>query len=176
MADRLDIDSCHLRVELIRHAPHGSQLLGRSPEPTDGRWQRGDIVRGLYLAVTSDTAVAEWYRTLAELGLPPGRAIPHDHHFWRVDLQLADLSTPEKLDRAGLGMPRPSRRTWPPYQEVGEQVWRAGWRGLLTLSAARPDSLIVCIFDAGSWPPEGCGPIRRLEVTEVPAPPTGMTT
>ena len=71
--------------EWIRHAPHRSDLLGRSPEPTDGRWQRSELIRGLYLADEPHTAIAEWYRYLAELGLPFSAATPHDHHVWRID-------------------------------------------------------------------------------------------
>ena len=41
----LAADAVHVTGEWIRHAPHRSDLLGRSPEPTDGRWQRGEVVR-----------------------------------------------------------------------------------------------------------------------------------
>jgi RES domain-containing protein len=93
----VDVDAVAVRGSWIRHAPHRSELLGRSPVPTDGRWQRASVVSALYLADDSRTAIAEWYRLLAELGLPPERAIPHDHHCWQVDLMLADLSSPERL-------------------------------------------------------------------------------
>jgi hypothetical protein len=45
----------------------------RSAEPTEGRWQRGDVVRGLYLAELADLRSV---RRLAALGLDlpaPGR-------------------------------------------------------------------------------------------------------
>jgi RES domain-containing protein len=109
-------------------------LLGRAAEPTDGRWQRGEIVRGLYLANEPATAIAEWYRLLAERGLPPARAIHHDHHVWELKLQLADLSTPECLARLNLETPRPGRRTWAPFQAVGEQLFREGFAGILAPS------------------------------------------
>jgi len=76
----LAVDPVHAGGEWARHAPHRSDLLGRAATPTDGRWQRGEHVPGLYLAEDTATAVAEWYRFLAELGIPPGRAVPHDHH------------------------------------------------------------------------------------------------
>ncbi len=106
--------------EWIRHAPHNATLLGRPPIPTDGRWQRASIVRALYLADEPDTAIAEWYRVLAELGLPPAHRIPHDHHIWTIDLKLADLSDEARLADAELLLPRPARRTWPAFQAVGE--------------------------------------------------------
>jgi RES domain-containing protein len=171
----LDIDPVALCGEWIRHAPHRSDLLGRSPEPTDGRWQRGELIRGLYLADEPHTAVAEWYRYLAERGLPPSAAIPHDHHLWRIDLTVADLSTTERLAAAGLNPLRPSRRDWPPYQDIGEALWRDGWRGAIAPSAARPTAKTICIF-CDDWPPIGCTPLRAIEITQAPPPPTGMTT
>ncbi len=92
--------------------------------PTDGRWQRAATVRGLYLADEAATAVAEWYRRLAELGLPPEHSVPDDHHVWRVDLMLADLSTRDRLAAIRLSPPQPARRTWPAFQQLGEDLWR----------------------------------------------------
>lgn len=132
----LAVDAVDVSDEWIRHAPHHSDLLGRAAEPTDGRWRRREIVRGLYLAEEPATAVAEWYRWLAERGLPPAYAIPHDHQVWKLDLELADLRSTRRLAALGLDLPSPGRRTWRPYQEVGETLWREGWPGLLTRSAA----------------------------------------
>ena len=172
----MDVETVAVAGEWIRHAPHDSALLGRAAEPTDGRWQRGETVRALYLADEAVTAIAEWYRWLAERGVPPARAIPHDHHIWEIDLELVDLSTPERLARLGLDAPRPGRRTWSPYQTAGEQLFHDGYPGLLASSAARPQARITCIFDRGAWPPDGCRPIRAVEIIEAPPPPTGMTT
>lgn len=172
----MDVDAIAVAGEWIRHAPHASALLGRAPVPTDGRWQRGSVVSALYLADEADTAIAEWYRVLAELGLPPSRRIPHDHHFWAIDLTLANLGNEARLAAVGLDVPRPARRTWPAFQSVGEQLWRDGWAGLLAPSAALPHSLVACIFDDGGWPPAGCHPLRSIAITDVPPPPRGMKT
>jgi hypothetical protein len=130
----------------------------------------------LYLADEPATAVAEWYRWLAERGLPPAYAIPHDHHVWQLDLQLANLGSLERLGAVGLPAPRPTRRDWPAFQAVGEALWELGWPGLIAPSAARPRSLVACVFDGGDWPPAGCEPWRAAALSEVPPPPTGMTT
>jgi RES domain-containing protein len=159
----------------IRHVPHHADLLGRADPPSDGRWQHGEIVPALYLADTARTATAEWYRALAEWGLSPQDHVPYDHHRWRLDLQLADLSDIERLHAVALDAPRPSRRTWPHYQQVGEQLWREGWAGLIAPSAAHPGSLIVCVF-ATAWPPAGCTPLNANTVKAIPPPPRGMTT
>ena len=68
----MDVDAIAIRGEWIRHAPHRSALLGRPLEPSDGRWQRGDIVRALYVADEPDTAVAG-YRFGSRARPRPGR-------------------------------------------------------------------------------------------------------
>lgn len=159
----------------IRHVPHRADLLGRASVPPDGRWQRGDVVPGLYLADSVETATAEWYRSLAEWGLAPQDHVPYDHHEWRLNLKLADLSGIEALRDVRLGVPSPDRRTWPGFQRVGEQLWKEGWAGLIAPSAARPESLVSCIF-ADAWPPNGCEPTKTSVVVAVPPPPRGMRT
>jgi hypothetical protein len=53
----VDVDTVAVHGEWIRNAPHRSSLLGRAAEPIDGRWQRGEIVRGRYAAEPA-TAIA----------------------------------------------------------------------------------------------------------------------
>ena len=143
----------------VRHVPYQADLLGRADTPPDGRWQRGQTVPALYLADTVATATAEWYRSLAEWGLSPEDHVPYDHHRWRLDLELADLSDVELLRAVSLKAPRPGRSTWPAYQHVGEQLWREGWAGLTAPSAAYSGSLVTCVF-ATDWPPAGCTPLE----------------
>jgi len=160
----------------VRHVPHRAELLGRASVPADGRWQRGDVVPGLYLADSIETATAEWHRSLAEWGLAPQDHVPYDHHEWRLDLLLADLSDLDLLRGVELPAPMPDRRTWPAFQRVGEQLWREGWAGLIAPSAARPQALIACVFAGSRWPPDGCEPIKASTVVGVPPPPRGMRT
>jgi hypothetical protein len=42
------------------------------------RWQHGDVVEGWYFADTPETVWAEWYRWLAEAGLPPMQTLPRE--------------------------------------------------------------------------------------------------
>jgi hypothetical protein len=44
--------------------------------PSSGRWQVGSNLAAIYLADEEQTAWAEWYRMLAEIGLPPTHDIP----------------------------------------------------------------------------------------------------
>ncbi|UGS37071.1 RES family NAD+ phosphorylase [Capillimicrobium parvum] len=171
----LDVDPVPVAWQAVRHSPHPSELLGRPARPTDGRWLRAAVASGLYLADEPDTAVAEWYRLLAERGIPPRFGVPFELHVWSVDVTLADLSSPDRPARVGLERPRPSRRTWSAYQDVGDQLHAEGWAGLVAPSAARPEGRIACLF-CESWPPAGAEPISRSTVADVPPPPTGMTT
>jgi hypothetical protein len=124
----------------------------------------------VYLADWVETATAEWYRSLAERGFYPENYLPFDHHRWQVGLELADLSSLEKLGAVGLSAPAPNRQTWPAFQIVGEQLLGDGWPGLLAPSAARPGALIICIFTAGAWPPSGCTPIESILNERSPLP------
>lgn len=148
------------------------------PRPAaDSRWQRGEVVDALYLAKEEATLWAEWYRHLAERGVPPLRALPRDVWRYRVPrLKVADLSTPGRLARVGLAPPAPGRRGWPAYQAVGEALHDEGWPGLLAPSAARPEGLVLCLFvDDPARLPAGPVPPPRA-VVEPPAPPTGLRT
>jgi hypothetical protein len=133
-------------------------------------------VDALYLGDSEETVWAEWYRHLAEAGVPPNRQMPRTLWTWRVDVEVADLSSKKSLARVGLAPPVPGRRTWPPYQDGGERLWREGWPGLLAPSAARPEGRILCLFRTDD-DVRGARPAGRARVVrEPPAPPTGMTT
>lgn len=134
------------------------------------------MVPALYLADKELTVWAEWYRHLAELGIPPMASLPRDLWVWWVgNLKVAGLSSAERLERVGLTRPVPDRQTWPRYQTVGEALWRTGWPGLLAQSAARPQGLVLCLFLPSAF--STCQPIPPPTVVrEPPVPPTGMVT
>jgi RES domain-containing protein len=134
-------------------------------------------VDALYLADSEDTAWAEWYRRLAELGIPPGQDMPRRLWQWDVKVRVADLGTEARLERVGLGMPSPGRRTWPTFQAVGERLWAERWAGLIAPSAARPRGKVLCLFWDSGRRISGARPVGRGRLVEdPPAPPTGMTT
>jgi RES domain-containing protein len=135
------------------------------------------VVEGFYLADEEGTAWAEWYRLLAEFGVPPMRQMPRNMWRWEVDTEVADLSTRDRLGRVGLDLPSPQRSSWPPDQEVGDQLYREDWAGLIAPSAARPEKgLILCLFREDTVVP-GAKPIPPPRVyRHPPPPPTGMTT
>lgn len=160
-----------------RQLPHGGDPLFRGDPPSDGRWQRGEVVGALYFADSEETAWAEWYRALAEFAIPPDRQMPRDLWRWRVDCeQIADLSDTHRLTAAGLMLPRPTHNEWPAFQDVGEQLWRDGQRGVVAPSAARSNHLVLCLF-RDSEELASAVPLRPpLTYRRPPPPPTGLST
>lgn len=172
----LEVERVPLLGIWLRQSRSGSVALPERDPPPDSRWQRGAVVDALYLADEEATAWAEWYRHLAELGVPPDHWLPSYLWRWRIDVEVADLRTEEQLGRVGLPWPRPGRATWPAFQAVGERLFAEGWAGLVAPSAARRSGLVLCLFRGGS-PLRGADPLSPpREVSTAPAPPTGMTT
>jgi RES domain-containing protein len=175
----LDVDRTAVIGRWVRHGPDdaGPAWPPIRVPPPDGRWQRGDVLGALYLADSEETAWAEWYRHLAEKGIPPNEQLPRRIWLWEVDVRVANLSTPARLERVGLAAPTPGKETWQPYQDVGHQLRREGCSGLLAPSAARPRGRVLCLFRDGG---ERIGGVRQVgrgrRIDEPPAPPTGMTT
>lgn len=173
----LEVDSTTVQGQWLRHVPAGADPARRPDPPGDNRWQRGLVVDALYLADSPSCAWAEWYRHLAEAGMPPNFALPRD--LWRYDvvaLKVADLSDPDRLAAAGLSPPRPGLPSWPACQTVGEQLHREGWHGLLVPSAARPASAVLVVFLSTATVPAKLVATGYTRVAEPPAPPTGMRT
>lgn len=110
----------------------------------------------------------------------PLRSLPRDAWAFAVGAtRVADLSTPERLDAAGLTVPPPGRRSWPAFQAIGEQLRAEGWPGLVAPSAARPtESQVLCLFiEPGDGFPSQVvpqPPPRRVD--EPPFVPTGLRT
>jgi hypothetical protein len=173
----LDVDPTTVAGRWWRHVPADADPVVRPVPAGDNRWQHGHVVDALYLADTEACGWAEWYRHLAEAGLPPGVALPRD--MWRYEgspLRVANLSTPDRLARVGLPQPQPGRRGWPAFQAAGEELYRQGWRGVLASSAARPTGLVLVVFLPAPAIPAELVPAGYTRVSQSPAPPTGMRT
>ncbi len=152
--------------------------LSWTPEPADGRWQRGEVVRALYLADSEVTCWAEWYRHSAELGVPPQTRMPRA--LWRLEVDLpdvADLTGDDTLAGHGIATLLPSRRQWAETQQIGEAYWRAGRRAVLAPSAARVGGRVLAVFRSAAGTIEGLSPIRpSRRYSELPPLPTGLRT
>lgn len=152
-------------------------MYHRPDDPGDSRWQHGVVVEALYFGDCEETVWAEWYRFLAEAGVPPNMQLPRDLWRWTVRIDgIADLSSAKRLSAIGLPLPDPGRAKWAAFQTAGERVFAAGYRGLLAPSAARPSGRVLCLFReeekiAGAEP---LPPPKHY--TEVPRVPRGMRT
>lgn len=171
----LDVDPAPVRGVWFRHVPAGGASLYRPERPADGRWQRGEVVEGFYLADSEATAWAEWYRALAEAGVPPLRQLPRD--LWRFEVEVdrvADLSSSKRLERVELEPTAPNRRQWPAYQSIGETLFAEGWSGILYGAAARAGSLALCLFRSSDrlLGVDPVSPPTRYD--EPPVPPRGL--
>jgi RES domain-containing protein len=160
-----------------RIIPVGGDPLWRPAEPPSNRWQHRAVVEGFYLADSPETAWAEWYRFLAEHGIPPLQLLPRD--LWRYEVVLervADLGDRDRLATVGLDPPRPRRADWAACQDAGDALFGAGWPALVAPSAARPSGRVLCVFrDRDEL--AGIEPIGTPQgVDQPPAPPRGMTT
>ncbi len=173
----LDVDAIVVSGAWWRHIPHRGRVYHRPDPPADGRWQHGATIEGFYLANDPATAWAEWYRALAELGIPPMRQMPRNLWRWGVSLEVANLSDAKYLARVGLAPPPPGRRSWPPYQHIGDQLWQESWAGVLAPSAARPrQGATLCIFRATDAV-SGAHPVPPPRVHRLPpVVPTGLRT
>ena len=119
-------------------------------EPADGRWQRGSVVRAIYLGDSEQTVWAEWYRHTAEAGVPPARRMPRA--IWKVQVELedvVDLTGEEILAAHGIGRLDPTRRHWPTTQPIGERYFHEGARAILAPSAARRGGRVLAVFRRG---------------------------
>jgi transcriptional regulator with XRE-family HTH domain/RES domain-containing protein len=156
------------------YPPAASRCFGPTAQLTAAS-QHGEVVEGFYLADSEETAWAEWYRALAEVALPPMRQMPRDLWRFQVDLErVADLSSPKQLARVKLELPVPDRRQWPAFQTVGETLFAEGWAGVLYASAARSESVALCLFRSSERLPGVRALPPPIRYDEPPAPPRGL--
>ncbi len=147
--------------------------LFMAPQPADGRWQRGSVIRAVYLGDAESTVWAEWYRHTSEAAVPPDQRLPVA--IWRVDVELedvADLTAAGVLEGHGIERLAPSRRSWPPTQRIGEAYWRDGARAILAPSAARAGGRVLAVFRTAAAVP-GLTPVppprRHRSLPPIPA-------
>lgn len=173
----LDVERVSVAGLWWRQVAHGADPLLLPAPPSSGRWQRGASVAAIYVADEEETAWAEWYRVLAEIALPPTHGMPRDLWRWTIAVsEIADLSTPAKLAKLDLPSPQPIRRSWTPFQAVGEQLHQEGCHGVLYPSAARPDHQALCLFREDVLV-AGAEPVRPpTTYRDLPPPPTGLRT
>jgi hypothetical protein len=174
----VDVDPTSVSGIWWRHIPAGGDVYHRPNPPADNRWQRGEVVDAWYFADSEPTVWSEWYRSLAEAGLPPHQGLPRDLWRWEISLpEVADITDEARLARLGLPTRlRPSRTEWPTFQPVGEALFQSGFAALVCPSAARPEGLVLCVFRTDREMP-GVTPVPPpARIDAPPVVPPGMTT
>jgi RES domain-containing protein len=154
-----------------------SDPLFWTTEAADGRWQRGSVVRALYLGDSEATVWAEWYRHTSEAGVPPQQRLPRA--IWKMEVDIddvADLTAPGILAGEGINRLDPTRRQWPKTQPIGESYWREGARGVLAPAAAREGGTVLAIFRSDAMIPGVRAVPRPKRFTSLPALPPGLRT
>ncbi|MBI2780952.1 MAG: RES family NAD+ phosphorylase [Chloroflexi bacterium] len=158
-----------------------SDPLFWTAEAADGRWQRGSVVRALYLGDSEETVWAEWYRHTSEAGVPPHQRLPRA--IWRLEVDIddiADLTAPGILEGEGINRLDPTRQQWPRTQPIGESCWREGARGVLAPAAARAGGRVLAIFRLAAGPTDTVTGVRPVpppkRFTSLPALPPGLRT
>ena len=144
-ATRIHVQGTWFRITRV-----GSEPFLWTEEPADGRWQRGSVVRAIYLGDSEATVWAEWYRHTSEAGVPPSRRLPRA--IWKVDVDLedvVDLRAEGVMAAHGIARLEPSRRQWPETQAIGETYFREGARAVLAPSAARRGGQVLAVFRRG---------------------------
>jgi len=107
----LDVDSTSISGMWLRQIPSGGEVHYEPTDPAHNRWQRGTVIEGLYFGDDAATVWAEWYRYLAEAGLPPEQGLPRDLWRWEISLpEVADLSGDDRLSRTTADPHRASAR------------------------------------------------------------------
>ena len=173
----MDVETIHVSGTWWRHIPAGGDVFHEAQDPADNRWQRGHVVDAWYFAEVPETVWAEWYRAIADLGVPPMQQLPRDLWRWEISLTtVADLSDDGKLARVGLPRLTPGRAQWPAFQAVGEALHADGFQAVMTTSAARPGYRVLCVFRTAREMP-GVAPVPPPEtIDDPPIVPQGMTT
>lgn len=117
-----DADAVPVTGTWFRHVPASIDPTERPQPARANPWQHGRVVDAIYLADSPACVWAEWYRHLTEAGIPPTMGMPRYLWHYQVAPQpVADLSTTDRLARAGVPVPRPGRHGWPVFQTVSDQ-------------------------------------------------------
>jgi RES domain-containing protein len=142
--------------DAFRHLSPGIQpLSGHGALANGGRWNPPGSFPVLYLALTEDTAKAEFHRMADKLGQPAGDFLPRQLRQYDVNLtallDLRDLS-----NRRALRLTNAVLRADPPSfcQAIGVAAHELGLEGILAPSATGNGTAMPVFFGrlrAGSW-------------------------
>ena len=131
----------------FRHlGPGHSPSSGEGARIRGGRWNPAESFPTLYLALSIDTVVAEFYRLAERQGMPPENLLPRRIQTYGVELQaVLDLRDPTA--RQGLGLSDAVIAGDDPTlcQSVGDAAHYAGFEAILAPSATGI-GLVLAVF------------------------------
>lgn len=155
---KIDPDLIRLVDDLPRTSFHGTvyRHLGPGHSPTSGegarirggRWNPPDSFPVLYMALSRDAVVAEFYRHAERQGMPPENLLPRRFQEYEVQLsRLLDLR--EEHVQADLGLTDALIPSDDPStcQSVGDAAHYAGFEAILAPSATRTGEVLVVFTD-----------------------------
>ena len=132
---------------VFRHlGPGHSSSSGEGARIRGGRWNPAESFPTLYLALSMDTVVAEFYRLAARQGMPPENLLPRRVQTYGVELQ-AVLDLREFAARQELGLSDAVIAGDDPTlcQSVGDAAHDAGFEAVLAPSATGI-GLVLAVF------------------------------
>jgi RES domain len=118
----------------------------RIPSQESGRWRLQGYGYTQYMSLDPMAAWAEFIRR-EEIRDEDRRRAAH-RNLWRVTVEesdIADLSSFDRFEECGLD-PAVAVGDWGPSQRLADELIRAGYRGLLTPSAALPCAVNLTVF------------------------------
>lgn len=128
----------------LRHSP----MAGEGARIRGGRWNPPDSFPVLYMALSQDTVVAEFYRHAERQGMPPENMLPRRFQEYQVELGLL-LDLRDKQVRPDLGLTDAVIQSDDPStcQSVGDAAHYAGFEGIVAPSATGTGEVLAVFTD-----------------------------
>lgn len=135
--------------EAFRHqAAKYDPLSGAGARSQGGRWNPPNSFSTLYVALASETAIAEFHRMAQKAGVPPAGFLPR--RLYRYDLRLQavlDLRPAEARQSMGLPVADLGEADLAQCQAVGDAAHQLGREAILAPSAADAGSVLAVFLD-----------------------------
>lgn len=150
LLERLDqLDRIAYNGEAWRHvAPGRNPSSGEGARVLGGRWNPPDSFPALYLGLTYNVVVSEFYRAAARQALAPASLLPRVVYQYEVEVaSLVDLRSDEACATLGVTAPALLADNLELTQAIGEAGHYLGLEGLLAPSAAGPDAALALFTD-----------------------------
>jgi RES domain-containing protein len=135
--------------EVCRHAGPGIHPLNTTGAQTQGgRWNPPNSFPALYLALTHETAAAEFYRRAEGENLAPEDLLPRRLHQYRVQLSaVLDLTNVDVRNALGISEDDITSDDRSFCNSLGDAAHYVGFEGILAPSATGAGDVLVVFWD-----------------------------